>query len=264
MYRCIQVFLLFFIASCQHSHSDSDLVEDLDVDIYFVSYGDEKFKKSRKRIEEEAKDTNLFTEVLIYTPENLEVFSSLHSKFREENKRGGGYWLWKPYAIQKTLKKIEENSILVYMDAGSSINSEGINNVKKIMKKMLNSSFDAYVFQLQCSKCTDTCYTKMDTAIALGYAKDSKELSDQQIHATYFILKKTESAEKLIADWIKYATAENYRYLTDLPSKKSNHECFIDHRHDQSIFSLLNKRRENTKIVTDDGASFFKSTRIKE
>ena len=32
--------------------------------------------------------------------------------------RGAGYWLWKPYYILETLKKLEENDILIYADAG--------------------------------------------------------------------------------------------------------------------------------------------------
>ena len=36
--------------------------------------------------------------------------------------RGGGVWLWKYYFINKLINEISENDLLVYCDAGASLN----------------------------------------------------------------------------------------------------------------------------------------------
>ena len=43
-----------------------------------------------------------------FLEKNKNIFS--HSK-------GGGYWLWKPYIINETLKKINDNDVLFYLDS---------------------------------------------------------------------------------------------------------------------------------------------------
>ena len=35
--------------------------------------------------------------------------------------RGGGYWIWKSHIIKK-INEINDNDILIYLDAGCSIN----------------------------------------------------------------------------------------------------------------------------------------------
>jgi hypothetical protein len=35
--------------------------------------------------------------------------------------RGGGYWAWKPYAILKYLKALDDDDYLIYMDSGSYV-----------------------------------------------------------------------------------------------------------------------------------------------
>src|SRR5678815_1619069 len=46
--------------------------------------------------------------------------------------RGAGYWLWKPYVINKALLQLSEGDILIYSDAGVKI----IENVNHIIEKM--------------------------------------------------------------------------------------------------------------------------------
>ena len=87
---------------------------------YFISYGDASFSEYRKKIVEEAESTNLFDKIIIYSHEDLgeDILSSKAFKFR----KGGGYWSWKPYIIDKTLEIMSENDVLLYCDVGCTIN----------------------------------------------------------------------------------------------------------------------------------------------
>jgi len=68
----------------------------------FVSYGNEKFAESRKRIGKEAEQMGCFNgQIKVYTPEDLsEEFKTAVGDVLNEV-RGGGYMTWKPYIIAK-------------------------------------------------------------------------------------------------------------------------------------------------------------------
>jgi hypothetical protein len=58
----------------------------------------------------------------------------------------------------------------------------------------------------------------------------------------FSLWKKTPLSQKFIDEWLKYAKDE--RILTDVDNtlEHTNYEGFVEHRHDQSIFSLLSKK----------------------
>ena len=60
-------------------------------------------------------------------------------------KRGGGYWIWKPYFILKTLKeKIKYNDYLIYSDSGSVY----INSAYYLLSVMIRDKIDIMSFHL--------------------------------------------------------------------------------------------------------------------
>lgn len=56
--------------------------------------------------------------------------ADIERKFKEKNasiwnaKRGAGYWIWKPYIIDKTLNQLKQNDYLLYMDAGAYLKED--------------------------------------------------------------------------------------------------------------------------------------------
>ena len=89
---------------------------------YFLSFGNERFKKSRSRIEKEAQATGLFDSTVIETEEicNEEPFKSVCEKCKICGR--GFYWyMWKPYIIYKHLKNLSDGEILFYCDSGMVI-----------------------------------------------------------------------------------------------------------------------------------------------
>ena len=59
-----------------------------------------------------------------YKPYNRKHIASSYVNAHENifsQKKGAGYWLWKPYIILETLEEIPENDILLYADSGSVI-----------------------------------------------------------------------------------------------------------------------------------------------
>jgi hypothetical protein len=69
---------------------------------------------------------------------------------------------------------------------------------------------------------------------------NEKELNTPQLFATTFILRKCDHSVNIVKKW--YETSCIYHNIDDTPSFLPNDSGFVDHRHDQSIFSLLRKK----------------------
>lgn len=67
-----------------------------------------------------------------------------------------------------------------------------------------------------------------------------------QLGSGFMILGKTVSNVELIREWQHIAVEDRYRYSDNSPSEAPNHPDFREHRHDQSISSLLRKQRGTT------------------
>lgn len=71
------------------------------------------------------KQMDIFDEIIGMTEKDLqndENFWLKHCDFISLNKRGYGYWVWKPYIIKKTLKIMDNDDILLFLDCGCELN----------------------------------------------------------------------------------------------------------------------------------------------
>lgn len=179
-------------------------------------------------------------QTIAYTDMDLKTdvdFWTQHGSFLETNSRGYGYWLWKPYLIWKTLQTLEEGDVLMYADAGCSINQYGMNKFHEYLQKINESEFGLLAFQLS-SGLTDVKYTKR---LVLNTLHASKEMMESdQIMATFILMKKTKYTTEFVNNW--YQHASQHDLLDDSQSNLDNYIPFIDHRHDQSIYSILLKQ----------------------
>lgn len=160
---------------------------------------------------------------------NHEVFSNEfidnnHEVLRQ--KRGAGYWLWKPYIINGALFGMNENDLLIYCDAGLTFEQ----NIDKLLSQM---DQDIYVFGNK-YKHFDWC--KMDVLEAMGCNKP-EFAGHEQLQASCLIVKPSEFSRNFVKKWLLWAQMPGF--IDDSPSKKKNHNGFIEHRHDQAILTNL-------------------------
>lgn len=180
-----------------------------------------------------------------YLPYKLK---DIDSNFLEKNKkimdqkRGAGYWLWKPYLILKTLKQIPEGDFIIYIDSGVSL-------IKPIddLINMLKDDKEIIFFS---NYHDNTQYMKRDL-LRLFNMDNEKYRKTIGIGATFMVIKNTEFTRKFMEQWLHWCA--NEIALTDTPSDNEYKE-FIDHRHDQSILTLMwiqnQESSEKNKIVT--------------
>jgi hypothetical protein len=71
----------------------------------FVTFGSHaNYIDATNRLTDQAKQLEIFDEIKNYNSNSLKnepEFWDKHKDFCEKNKRGYGYWLWKPYLIKK-------------------------------------------------------------------------------------------------------------------------------------------------------------------
>ncbi|ATZ80605.1 hypothetical protein BMW23_0558 [Bodo saltans virus] len=212
------------------------------MNIVFLTFGGEGeiYYHCVKRICEQAKQFDIFTKIIGYTDfdlKNDEIFWKKNKDFIENNSRGYGFWIWKPYIILKTLNMMNENDLLLYLDCGCELNIKAKNVFFEYIKLLETND----IIGTHASS-TDITYTKSDLVHHLNMDNDNDLLNKLHMQAGIVFMKKTPNIMKLYTDFYDIAISNNYHYIDDSPSIIKNNDSFIEHRHDQSIFNLLVKK----------------------
>lgn len=199
--------------------------------VVLVTYSDENYTEYQQRLVSYAKISGLFDDVFSYDREWLEG-TDFYLKNMEllNEKRGGGYWLWKPYIILETMDKLEEGSIILYMDSGDLFDGD--------IRKYLTSIKDDVLLTKGAYKNKE--WTKRDCFIKMGC--DSKKYHEAvQLEAGVIVATNTVRGKNFIDVWLSFCT--DRQIISDDKSKlKKEYKCFREHRHDQSILTNLKVR----------------------
>ncbi len=208
--------------------------------INLVSFADNIYIRSIQRIEREAKAINVFKNIFCWSENDLDVsFREKHKNKLISRSKGYGHWIWKPQIILQALNKLEFNDFLLYVDAGCKINIEGRERLLQYIEMAKNDISGICIFDT--IPMPEYMWCKADLYTFLDYTK-LEQLSTNQLGATAFILKKSIKTVNLVKKWLYVCEFDNYRLVDDSPSFIPNHSEFKDHRHDQSIFSILCKK----------------------
>ena len=168
-------------------------------------------------------------------------FNDLETEFREKHqkilqeRRGAGYWIWKPYLILRTLKKLNDCDYLFYCDSAAYF----IRDIEPFVRLLEHEQVD----MLLCEHEDDERYrngywTKRDTFLGMGCDEEVYH-SRCQILSGYVFLRKTDRTLQIIGEWLEWCF--HYSLLNDEENQYGlpNLDGFIDHRHDQSILTNL-------------------------
>jgi hypothetical protein len=201
--------------------------------ITVINYSNNRYTNAQILNTKSALKIGGFKKVISYSPIDIDsAFWKRNSKILQQTK-GGGYWLWKSYFIKMGLSEINEGEYLFYCDSGSRF----IESIDKLVDSF-DDKFGIMPFELQ-SK--EKHWTKRDCFILLK-CDEFDIIESKQILATFSLWKKTDFSIKFVEEWLQYAQDE--RILTDIDNELGfpNYQNFVEHRHDQSIFSLLIKK----------------------
>ena len=217
-----------------------------------INFADKKWRRAQILNTWSMKHKGKIDKIIEYSPGDID------EQFQKDNaellsvKRGYGYWLWKPYFINKTLKSLNAGDYLFYCDSGAVV----LNNIQLLVDALEETNQDVMCFSLTLK---ERLYSKRDAFIILDCDSSEYYETNQRLGG-YILMRKTSETEILCSEWLQYAT--DSRIISDDPNAlgEDNYYGFIENRHDQTIWSLLTKKhninpfRDPSQFGTDKSA----------
>lgn len=203
------------------------------MEVILVNLGTEPYEDSRQRLNASATKERGITKIISHTFLHTIKGTRFYRKNQEifDEPRGAGYWLWKPYIIMDALETAKEGDIVVYSDCGVEI----IASLQPLIT-ICEKETDILLFQNQVY--TNAQWTKRDCFIGL-HADYPRFWNTYQVDAAFCLFKNIALTRSFVWRWLR--ACQDVRLLTDMPNVmgKLNLPAFIEHRHDQSILSIL-------------------------
>tara|TARA_B100000795_G_scaffold264340_1_gene244724 strand:+ start:522 stop:1397 length:876 start_codon:yes stop_codon:yes gene_type:complete len=222
--------------------------------IILFAFATSDLKRSIKRLNDQAINSNYYSEIKIMTPNNFSNNEKLKMDHLLKNgkKRGYCYWFWKPLILSKIMKEIQNGDIIHYVDIGCHINKSKSNRFYEYLDFLIDTNKWLLAFQYHTdnNKFLDSIdfphreefkYTKGDLLSYFECINEKKITHSPQFWAGSFFIKKDTQSEKFIEKWINVFETR-FDLIDDTPSITKNFPGFLEHRHDQSVFSLLCKK----------------------
>ena len=201
--------------------------------LHLVTFADDNYKNAALQLKEEAVAKNCFQTIKVY--DNNWWKKNRGSSPEENSKMGNGYWIWKPKIILERLNDpdVRFNDIIIYIDAGKSL----IDSTKKI-KRVANNTKN---IQYQTAGYPEIDWTMKKV---WDYFNMNVDQYLYQASAHNIIVRKTKESLKIINEW-----ANIDPYYFGIIDSNVQVERFKEHRHDQSLFSMLmHKYKINASI----------------
>lgn len=156
-----------------------------------------------------------------------------------EQSRGAGYWLWKPWIILETLKKVGPNDIVVYNDAGrySPKSFQPFPSFPHAAAELTAMMPKRFIMGTRIEWLVQGEYTKRDCFILADGDTDEMRYAPQ-INACPALFMPSPDSFSFLERWLELA--RDPRALTDQPDELGDpYPEFEDHRHDMAIASIL-------------------------
>lgn len=201
---------------------------------YFLVYNDESHTEYLDQLVKSVNTYGANFEIIIFHKSAIDCHFSENNKSILDCKRGGGYWLWKPYIIMETMKKINDHDILFYMDSKycfiedfTDLYSDYMkNNDILVWKNKPNES----IFYMK-------NWCKMDVIHKYNLFDKVFNENAEDCWGGALVLKKNNNTLNFVKEWLEMCCI--YDDITDKPGELENSSLFREHRHDQSLLSAV-------------------------
>lgn len=203
--------------------------------IIAVNYADKKFRRAQKLNSRTAGQWGA-DRVIEYGPDDIDEAFRRRNKEILDTPRGGGYYLWKPYFYRKAYDELGEGDYLVYIDSGAVY----INKIQYLIDCMEQEETPLMIFSLERER-IEKGNTERDAFVLTG-CDEARYTDTPQSIGGYFVCKKAPEVKAYLDEVLHYA--QDIRIISDKPNVMGlpNYAEFADHRHDQSVISLMSKK----------------------
>lgn len=229
--------------------------------LYLCSFASPDLKSSVKRFINQADEMSLYKKVKIFgwNDLSLDKKKQIEIFFKKNNKRLFGYACWKPEIILKYLEEIPENSILQYSDIGCHLNKKGLNRLKEYIEITNQKNILAFQYKKPDFKINNNLkyqiyfeseYTKGDLFNYFKLDENSPFKKSEQLWSGTIFFKNNSISKFFLKKWLEICKINNL--IDDSPSIEKNSKEFVEHRHDQSVFSILCKLNKVTFLSVSE------------
>jgi hypothetical protein len=212
----------------------------------FMTFGgpSQRYHSRVKTVCSQAISMNFFTKVVGITERYLKEdteYWNLHGEFIEKSRRGYGNCIWKPYIIKKLMNELNDGDLLIYLDCGCTVNNMGKERLMEYVDMIDKSPYGMISHHML--HLPEIKYSKKKL---VDYISPTTEMmEDGQFVAGIQMMRKNTHTIHLVDEW--YRIACMHEMIDDVIDTDENAR-FIDHRHDQSIYSLLVKKYGTVSI----------------
>ena len=227
--------------------------------VFLTSFASSDLSRSAKRFRQQAEKMEVYDEILIYNEDDLERSFKEYvlSLVKNGKKKGFGYWVWQTYFHKLVLSRMKENDIYHWCDIGCHFNVNGIKRLKEYIKIVSSNKSGILAFdysnpqlsqkyaKYQFPKFMEFQYTKGDLIKYFKLDCDNKIIQSPQIWGGSFFLRKCNNVDEVMNE--HYHLSRNRFDLIDDDEKKfkvKSCEGYIQHRHPQSVLSILFKMND--------------------
>jgi hypothetical protein len=194
-----------------------------------------EWRGAPRRLSKQCKQSSLFRHFISLDKQWLQ--SIPREKLRgasieEVFPRGYGLWHWKPLALLHALERFPDADGVLYLDAGCELNSSRASIARAIEYMETSQREGGLIFELPM---LERNYTSSYVIDEIGTSENGYQMA-----ATVIFVPRNSESERLVHDWKWRVTANNYELL--IGRFEETDEDLVEHRHDQSILSLMWKK----------------------
>ena len=189
-----------------------------------------------KRFLDQAKQSDFFDSITLFSDEDVEPLMKNHKlHFWVWRKRGFGFWIWKPFVIQKRLNQIPDGDFLVYADQGFHIQSRGKGLLDKYIETLVASGSWIGVFSAG-ENYRPESFVKRGSV--MSYNPEFYQSGfGEYVYGGLLIIRNSDMARRAIADW--RMLCESFPILDPIPIRLFQHPAFIGQDGDNGYLPVV-------------------------
>ncbi len=228
--------------------SKAPLENELKRPVYLVSYSDGPavFRKNQKMLTYSALQWNVN---FLFNYKKSFIDPKFIAKHKDvfAQKKGAGYWLWKPWIIQNTLRQVPENAYVIYCDAGFVLQK----NPTPLLDLLKTNDVVLFAYENEIL----SNVTKKNALVKTGCDREACRQSPAFIGGV-ILLKNTPTTRKFIQKWLTYC--EDKDLLLDDGPLTATSSGGGSHRHDQSLLGITYFKNPKGIFVVPTTQDVFK------
>lgn len=220
-----------------------------------VAFADSRLAKSALRLARQAEAMAFYDRIVVMDERALDpAFRARYRRQLRRGTRGYGYWVWKPQVLQQVSATCSDGDVLHYLDIGCHLHPPGRDRLETYfgLARAHESGMLAFALRLpeghladrwhghRPARLVERFWTKGDLLDYLDVRHRADIVDTPQVMAGHFLMKCGPTARAFLNRWAA-TWAHDFSLMDDTPSRAENFPGFIEHRHDQSAFSVLCK-----------------------